>query len=118
MTDVVWNSNGVLQPFRQLGWWRWMYHLSPYTYLVEALMGNGERYLIGAVFTIILSTRIIFRAWWATNQLLGCRIFDRPSTFWYDVLAIHGSIHRSCRRVPCRSKRYLGLPVLPVQDYG
>jgi len=33
--------NGVLQPFRSLGWWRWMYHLSPYTYVVEALMGNG-----------------------------------------------------------------------------
>ena len=37
------NSNGVLQPFKELGWWRWMYRLSPYTYLVEALMGNGKR---------------------------------------------------------------------------
>ena len=33
----------MLQPFSQLGWWRWMYRLSPYTYLVEALMGNGKR---------------------------------------------------------------------------
>ncbi|KAJ3555176.1 hypothetical protein NP233_g12270 [Leucocoprinus birnbaumii] len=33
--------NGVLQPFRQLGWWKWMYHLSPYTYLIEALLGQS-----------------------------------------------------------------------------
>ncbi|KAF9445670.1 pleiotropic drug resistance ABC transporter [Macrolepiota fuliginosa MF-IS2] len=33
--------NGVLQPFRLLGWWRWMYHLSPFTYLVEALLGQA-----------------------------------------------------------------------------
>jgi len=32
--------NGVLQPFRALGWWRWMYRVSPYTYLVEGLAGN------------------------------------------------------------------------------
>ena len=37
-------SNGVLQPYRSLGWWRWMYHLSPYTYVVEALMGNGKNF--------------------------------------------------------------------------
>ena len=34
-------SDGVLQPFGQLGWWRWMYHLSPFTYLIEALLGQG-----------------------------------------------------------------------------
>ncbi|KAG6865226.1 hypothetical protein C0991_004284 [Blastosporella zonata] len=33
--------NGVLQPFRQLGWWRWMYRLSPYTYLIEGLLGQA-----------------------------------------------------------------------------
>jgi len=33
--------NGVLQPFRQLSWWRWMYRLSPYTYLIEALLGQA-----------------------------------------------------------------------------
>lgn len=35
-------SNGVMQPFRLLGWWKWMYHLSPYTYLESALLGQGE----------------------------------------------------------------------------
>ena len=34
-------SDGVLQPFRLLGWWRWMYRLSPFTYLIEALLGQG-----------------------------------------------------------------------------
>jgi ATP-binding cassette subfamily G (WHITE) protein 2 (SNQ2) len=31
--------NGVVQPFRELGWWKWMYHLSPFTYFVEGLTG-------------------------------------------------------------------------------
>ncbi|KAH8118882.1 ABC-2 type transporter-domain-containing protein [Phellopilus nigrolimitatus] len=33
--------NGVLQPFRQLGWWQWMYRLSPYTYLIEGILGQA-----------------------------------------------------------------------------
>ncbi|KAF8345691.1 pleiotropic drug resistance ABC transporter, partial [Amanita rubescens] len=33
--------NGVLQPFRLLGWWKWMYHLSPYTYLIGGLVGQA-----------------------------------------------------------------------------
>lgn len=33
--------NGVLQPFRALGWWRWMYRVSPYTYLIEGVAGNA-----------------------------------------------------------------------------
>ena len=37
-------SNGVLQPFRQLGWWQWMYYVSPYTYLIEGMLGQGTRY--------------------------------------------------------------------------
>ncbi|THH00264.1 hypothetical protein EW026_g2253 [Hermanssonia centrifuga] len=32
--------NGVLQPFRQLGWWKWMYRVSPYSYLIEGLLGS------------------------------------------------------------------------------
>ncbi|KAH0589276.1 hypothetical protein H2248_005039 [Termitomyces sp. 'cryptogamus'] len=35
------NSNGVLQPFHKLGWWKWMYHVSPYTYLTEGLLGQA-----------------------------------------------------------------------------
>ncbi|KAF6764440.1 ABC-2 type transporter-domain-containing protein [Ephemerocybe angulata] len=38
--SFVLTFNGVLQPFRQLGWWRWMYRLSPYTYLIEGLLGQ------------------------------------------------------------------------------
>ncbi|KZS96568.1 pleiotropic drug resistance ABC transporter [Sistotremastrum niveocremeum HHB9708] len=34
--------NGVLQPFSQLTpFWHWMYRLSPFTYLIEALVTNG-----------------------------------------------------------------------------
>ncbi|OAX36454.1 pleiotropic drug resistance ABC transporter [Rhizopogon vinicolor AM-OR11-026] len=33
--------NGVLQPFRVLGWWRWMYRVSPFTYLIEGLLGQA-----------------------------------------------------------------------------
>jgi len=36
------NSNGVLQPYQHLGWWKWMYRVSPYTYVVEALIGQGK----------------------------------------------------------------------------
>lgn len=39
-TDVLF-SNGVMQPFRQLGWWQWMYRLSPYTYFIEGLLGQA-----------------------------------------------------------------------------
>lgn len=38
-------SDGVVQPFSQLGWWRWMYRLSPYTYLIEGLLGQGKKIL-------------------------------------------------------------------------
>ncbi|KZT26064.1 hypothetical protein NEOLEDRAFT_1063724 [Neolentinus lepideus HHB14362 ss-1] len=33
--------NGVLQPYAQLGWWQWMYRLSPFTYLIEGLLGQS-----------------------------------------------------------------------------
>ncbi|KAJ3515824.1 hypothetical protein NLJ89_g1517 [Agrocybe chaxingu] len=32
--------NGVMQPYRELGWWKWMYRLSPYTYLIEGTVGE------------------------------------------------------------------------------
>ncbi len=31
----------MLQPYRELNWWRWMYRASPYTYLIEAILGQG-----------------------------------------------------------------------------
>ncbi|KAG0700795.1 ABC-2 type transporter-domain-containing protein [Suillus ampliporus] len=33
--------NGVLQPYRALGWWQWMYRVSPFTYVVEGLLGQA-----------------------------------------------------------------------------
>ena len=37
-------SNGVLQPFAQLGWWKWMYRVTPFTYLIEGMLGQGVFY--------------------------------------------------------------------------
>ncbi|KAL6306522.1 pleiotropic drug resistance ABC transporter [Sparassis latifolia] len=33
--------DGVLQPYKSLGWWKWMYHLSPSTYFMEGLLGQA-----------------------------------------------------------------------------
>ncbi|KAG2050787.1 hypothetical protein BDR06DRAFT_959744 [Suillus hirtellus] len=33
--------NGVLQPYRALGWWQWMYRVSPFTYFIEGLLGQA-----------------------------------------------------------------------------
>ncbi|KZT04452.1 pleiotropic drug resistance ABC transporter [Laetiporus sulphureus 93-53] len=38
--SFVLSFNGVMQPFRELGWWQWMYHVSPFTYLIEGLLGQ------------------------------------------------------------------------------
>ncbi|KAJ6512945.1 pleiotropic drug resistance ABC transporter [Mycena sanguinolenta] len=32
---------GVMQPFSLLGWWKWMYHVSPFTYFIEGIMGQA-----------------------------------------------------------------------------
>ncbi|KZS99528.1 uncharacterized protein LAESUDRAFT_667875, partial [Laetiporus sulphureus 93-53] len=32
---------GVLQPYRELGWWQRMYRLSPFTYLIEGMVGQA-----------------------------------------------------------------------------
>jgi ATP-binding cassette, subfamily G (WHITE), member 2, SNQ2 len=34
-------STGVIQPFPALNWWKWMYYVSPYTYLVEGVLGQA-----------------------------------------------------------------------------
>ncbi|KLO14358.1 hypothetical protein SCHPADRAFT_826595 [Schizopora paradoxa] len=33
--------DGVLQPFRSLNWWKWMYRASPFTYLIEGLTAQA-----------------------------------------------------------------------------
>ena len=33
--------NGVLQPGPLLGWWYWMYRTTPFTYLIEGLVGQA-----------------------------------------------------------------------------
>ena len=34
--------DGVVQPFSQLGWWQWVYRVSPYTYLTEGLVSQSK----------------------------------------------------------------------------
>lgn len=46
------DSDGVVQPYSELGWWRWMYHLSPFTYLIAGLVGQGQ------FFALSLSPRL------------------------------------------------------------
>lgn len=36
------NSDGVLQPVRELGRWTWMNKVSPSTYFVEGFLGQGD----------------------------------------------------------------------------
>ncbi|KAG0695928.1 P-loop containing nucleoside triphosphate hydrolase protein [Suillus ampliporus] len=33
--------DGVVQPFSELNWWKWMYRVSPYTYMIEGLLGQA-----------------------------------------------------------------------------
>ncbi|KAF8875310.1 pleiotropic drug resistance ABC transporter [Infundibulicybe gibba] len=35
------NLSGVLQPFSQLNWWKWLYRISPMTYMIEGLLGQA-----------------------------------------------------------------------------
>ncbi|KAF8557467.1 pleiotropic drug resistance ABC transporter [Imleria badia] len=32
---------GILQTYSQLGWWQWMYYVSPLTYVIEGLLGEA-----------------------------------------------------------------------------
>ncbi|KAG0695683.1 ABC-2 type transporter-domain-containing protein [Suillus ampliporus] len=33
--------DGVVQPFVELNWWKWMYRVSPFTYIIEGLLGQA-----------------------------------------------------------------------------
>ncbi|KIY47285.1 pleiotropic drug resistance ABC transporter [Fistulina hepatica ATCC 64428] len=39
--SFVLTFNGIVQPYRRLGWWQWMYRLSPYTYVLEGWFTNA-----------------------------------------------------------------------------
>ncbi|KAI9569369.1 ABC-2 type transporter-domain-containing protein [Boletus coccyginus] len=46
---------GILQPYSQLGWWRWMYHVSPFTYIMEGLLGQA----LGNQLVTCMSTELV-----------------------------------------------------------
>ncbi|KAG1766364.1 ABC-2 type transporter-domain-containing protein [Suillus placidus] len=33
--------DGVIQPFIELNWWKWMYNVSPFAYIIEGLLGQA-----------------------------------------------------------------------------
>ncbi|KAG2118374.1 ABC-2 type transporter-domain-containing protein [Suillus clintonianus] len=37
----VMTFDGVVQPFNELHWWKWMYRVSPFTYIIEGLLGQA-----------------------------------------------------------------------------
>ncbi|KAI9464145.1 P-loop containing nucleoside triphosphate hydrolase protein [Lactarius psammicola] len=41
MLGIMYPINGVFQPYKHLGWWKWMYRVSPYTYVVEGVLGQA-----------------------------------------------------------------------------
>jgi ATP-binding cassette subfamily G (WHITE) protein 2 (SNQ2) len=47
--------DGVIQPFFELNWWRWMYRVSPFTYIIEGLLGQA----IGGQAVICSSTELV-----------------------------------------------------------
>ncbi|KAG8789944.1 hypothetical protein FRC12_013096 [Ceratobasidium sp. 428] len=53
--SFVLTFNGVMQPYSQLiPFWKWMYHLSPFTYLIEGMVVDG----VGGMETRCSSTEI------------------------------------------------------------
>lgn len=75
-------SNGVVQPYRELGWWQWMYRVSPYTYVIEGLLGQGMPLVLAEMLLLILlcSRRR------DGDQLFRRRVREDQSTFWTDML--------------------------------
>lgn len=47
--------DGVIQPFVGLHWWKWMYRVSPLTYMIEGLLGQA----IGSQAIICSSTELV-----------------------------------------------------------
>ena len=41
--SFVLTFNGVVQPYSHLGWWQWMYRISPYTYVIEGLVSQSKQ---------------------------------------------------------------------------
>ncbi|KAG1782156.1 P-loop containing nucleoside triphosphate hydrolase protein [Suillus placidus] len=47
--------DGVIQPFFELNWWKWMYRASPFMYIVEGVLGQA----IGSQAIICSSTELV-----------------------------------------------------------
>ncbi|KAG1869109.1 ABC-2 type transporter-domain-containing protein [Suillus tomentosus] len=47
--------DGVVQPFFELNWWKWMYRASPFTYIIQGLLGQA----VGGQTIICSSTELV-----------------------------------------------------------
>ncbi|KAG1745100.1 ABC-2 type transporter-domain-containing protein [Suillus paluster] len=47
--------DGVIQPFIELNWWKWMYRASPFTYIIQGLLGQA----IGGTAIICSLTELV-----------------------------------------------------------
>ncbi|KAG2155262.1 ABC-2 type transporter-domain-containing protein [Suillus bovinus] len=47
--------DGVIQPFFELNWWKWMYRASPFTYIIQGLLGQA----VGGQAVICSSTELV-----------------------------------------------------------
>lgn len=110
------DSNGVLQPYKHLGWWKWMYRASPYTYIIEGIVGQGEvsrplSYLVSVLIVRLFSGRAL------SDHVCRCRICDRQATWGSIMPTVHGPVHQPVWRVYHEPGRSGQLPVLFIQDH-
>lgn len=113
--SFVLTFDGVIQPYRALGWWQWMYRLSPYTYLIEALLGQGTQCFFTLTRTCADAFSLSARE--TRHPLLRYRTRHDPAALGPDVLAVHGPVHRERRRVPQQPRRDQRLRLLLVRHH-
>ncbi len=83
----------MLQPFRQLGWWQWMYRLSPYTYLIEGLLGQGTFTHSHARNASADNIVLIHSDWKTRHYLLFRRTSAAEPSVWSNMLAVSHAIY-------------------------
>ena len=82
-----------MQPYMHLGWWKWMYRTSPWTYLLEGFVGQG----IYRSRRLSLRTDCTFSAWPRSDYLRTRRICYNQATPGTNMPAISQRIYQHSR---------------------
>ena len=82
------------------------------------MMGNGKQFFRTVFRRLFAEVDVNFSDRQATDELFGHRIRDHQSTCWYDLLTVHGSVHRPRWRISGQPGLRHGLSILLVQHYG